>query len=151
VGGRRRDLDQVPGHATVLDEAFHGAYPSCRMRLPKAPHPNPPNKGKGGTRRPPPVPTSTEQAPPLPLVGRGWGWGAGDETSIRFGDMRSCWMRQFIVCAQVWHEGSPQSDQEHACNLRGGYQCSRQSDKGYLVTLFVHCRTRAVSPHRNLD
>jgi hypothetical protein len=64
--------------------------------MPRAPHPNPPHTGEGGTRRPPPAHNPTEKAPPLPLVGRGWGWGAGEETSIRFRDMRPCWMRGFM-------------------------------------------------------
>jgi hypothetical protein len=78
VGGRRGDLDLVPGHEAVGDEGFHGLLPSRRMHLPKAPHPNPPHKGEGGTRRPPPAHNPTDKAPPLPLVGRGGGRGAGE-------------------------------------------------------------------------
>ncbi|MBT9137326.1 MAG: hypothetical protein DDT34_02416 [Firmicutes bacterium] len=64
--------------------------------MPKAPHPNPPHKGEGALIRPPPAPTPTEKAPPLPRVGRGWGWGAGEETAIRFPNLRPCWMKGFI-------------------------------------------------------
>ncbi len=96
VGGGRGGPDQVPGHEAMLDEGFHGLLPSCRARLPAAPHPKPPHKGEGAPNRPPPAHNPTKQAPPLPLVGRGWGWGAGEAAPIKFQDRRPYWMRGFM-------------------------------------------------------